>query len=126
MCLHLPLGRYSYGLKGMLSADSAHKGLRALLAIDLCFRTLASEFQNRAVAVILSGTGSDGSLGLREIKEKGGITFVQDEQSSKFHSMPQSAITTGAVDFILPPNEIAAHLEKVARHEYVKCEPEAL
>src|SRR5262249_33903778 len=79
--------------------------------VDVFFRSLAMEQRNRAIGVILSGTGSDGALGVQAIKGEGGITFAQDARSAKFDGMPLSAVSTGCVDFMLPPDEIAARLD---------------
>ncbi|MBV8864840.1 MAG: hypothetical protein JO210_05510, partial [Acidobacteriaceae bacterium] len=74
--------------------------------IDHFFRTLAATHDGHAVGVVLTGTGSDGTLGIREIKEKGGIIIVQDPNEAEFDGMPQSAIATGLVDLILPVADI--------------------
>ncbi len=97
-----------------------------ILAIDRFFRTLATEYENCAMGVVLSGSGSDGALGLLEIKEKGGMTFAQDAASSKFPSMPQSAAATGAVDFVLPAKAIAEQLVKMAKHTYLRSESQSV
>jgi two-component system CheB/CheR fusion protein len=83
------------------------------LPIDIFFQSLAQTYRERAVGIILSGSGSDGALGLQEIKQSGGITFAQSEESAKFSSMPSSAIATGSVDFIFTPAEIARQLGKL-------------
>ncbi len=85
--------------------------------IDRFFRSLAREQQGRAIGVVLSGTGSDGTLGLQAIKAEGGVTFVQDEQSAKHPGMPQSA--RAVADSVLPPAGIARELARVGRHPYV-------
>jgi len=85
------------------------------ITIDGFLRSLAASHQNNAVAVILSGTGSDGTLGVQAIAEEGGVVFAQDPESARFDSMPRSAIATGCVDFILPPEEIAAELARIPR-----------
>src|SRR2546422_605380 len=85
--------------------------------IDHFFRSLARELESRAIGVVLSGTGSDGTLGLRAIKAEGGITFVQDEQSAKNGGMPQSA--HAIADFVLPPAAIARELGRIGGHPYV-------
>ncbi len=90
------------------------------MPIDGFFRSLAESCQHRAVGVILSGTGSDGALGLETIKSEGGLTFAQDTQSAKFEGMPHSAFATGSVDFVLPPESIALELIKVAKYPYVR------
>ncbi len=84
-------------------------------AIDGFLRSLAVNHKSRAVAVILSGTGSDGTYGVQAIAEEGGVVFVQAPESSKFDSMPRSAIATGCADFILPPEEIATELARISR-----------
>ena len=85
--------------------------------IDHFFRSLAQEREGRAVGVVLSGTGSDGTLGLRAIKAEGGITFVQDEKSAKHPGMPLSA--AAVADFVLPPAGIARELARIGVHPYV-------
>jgi two-component system, chemotaxis family, CheB/CheR fusion protein len=89
------------------------------MPIDHFFRSLAADQGSRAIGIILSGTGSDGALGLGEIKERGGISLVQDEQTAKFAGMPHSAILQATVDFILPPEGIAQELRRVASHPYL-------
>ncbi|APR86737.1 Chemotaxis protein methyltransferase CheR [Minicystis rosea] len=84
------------------------------LPIDALLRSLAHHRQSRAIGVILSGNGSDGALGVEAIKGEGGITFAQDARSAKFDAMPLSAIGTGCVDYMLPPEEIAARLGEIA------------
>ena len=86
------------------------------MPIDFFFRSLAEDQGQHAVGIILSGTGSDGSLGIRDIKAAGGIVLSQDEQSAKYSGMPKSAVATGAVDFILPPDEMAAELKRISIH----------
>ncbi|MCG1035396.1 chemotaxis protein CheB [Polaribacter sargassicola] len=77
------------------------------LPIDIFFHTLGEEYKERSIGVILSGTGSDGSRGIKTIKEGGGVIFVQDPITAQFDGMPNSSIATGLVDFILNPKEIA-------------------
>lgn len=89
------------------------------LPIDRFFRSLAEEKRSQAIGVILSGTASDGSHGMTAIKAAGGLTFAQDEKSAKFGSMPHSAVAAGAVDFVLPPAQIAVELARIGRHPYV-------
>ena len=81
------------------------------LPIDFFMRSLAEERKSRAIGVVLSGTASDGTLGLQAIKAEGGITFAQDGKSAQYDAMPRSAIASGAVDSVLPPEEIAKELE---------------
>ena len=85
--------------------------------IDVFLQSLASEQGHRSIGVILSGTATDGTLGLEEIKAAGGITFAQDA-SAQHDGMPKSAIATGCVDFVLPPDEIAAELVRIGSHSH--------
>ena len=89
------------------------------LPVDLFLRSLAEDQKNKAIGVILSGTASDGALGLKAIKAEGGIAFAQDEQSAKYDGMPRSAVEAGVVDFVLPPKGIARELERFGRHPYL-------
>jgi two-component system chemotaxis response regulator CheB len=77
---------------------------------DLLFESLAASFMDRAIAVVLTGTGIDGSMGVVAIKKMGGTVIVQDEGSSEFFGMPGAAIKTGSADFVLPITEIAPAL----------------
>ena len=97
-----------------LSPLSPDRALR--MPIDSFFRSLADTHQSRSIGVILSGTASDGTLGLQAIKALGGVTFAQDEQSAKYSAMPRSAIAAGNVDFVLPPEAIARELKRIATH----------
>src|SRR5262250_2402164 len=78
--------------------------------IDHFLRTLAETHGERAVGVILSGAGSDGALGIRQVKEHGGLTIVQDPREAEYGSMPQAAIGTGTVDLVLPLHDISEEL----------------
>src|SRR5262249_8538175 len=93
------------------------------LPVDYLFRSLAEDQQARAIAVVLSGTGSDGTLGLCEIKAVGGITFAKDEKSAKQTGMPHSAIDSGCVDFVLRPEDIAKRLAEIGTHPYLAPVP---
>ena len=86
------------------------------LPIDFFFKALASDRGSNAGGVVLSGTGSDGTEGLREIKAAGGLTFAQTVASARFSGMPESAIKAGVVDVALPPAELAAELVALVRH----------
>ena len=86
--------------------------------VDAFLRGLAEDQGHRAIAVILSGSGNDGTLGMEAIKADGGITFAQDETAAH-QGMPRSAIAAGCVDFVLPPERIAAELVRISRHPYV-------
>ncbi len=92
------------------------------LPIDLFFRALAADAGGRAIGVVLSGTASDGTLGLRAIKAAGGITFAQDAGTAKFEGMPRSAIAASVVDFVLAPSAIARRLVAIARDSHIPIE----
>lgn len=77
---------------------------------DVLFESVAAAYGERAIAVVLSGAGKDGSMGVTAIKKRGGTVIVQDETTSPFFSMPSAAIRTGTVDFVLPLDEIASAL----------------
>ncbi len=94
------------------------------MPIDDFLQALAKDQGSGAFGVILSGTASDGALGLKAIKAEGGITFAQDPDSAKFDGMPRSAIATGAVDFVLTPGEIAVRLLAVSGHSYLHPAPD--
>jgi len=80
------------------------------MPIDVFFTSLAEVHQEQAIGVVLSGSAADGTLGLKQIKDHGGLTFVQDPQSATFGGMPQSAIDADVADFVLPPEQIALQL----------------
>lgn len=84
--------------------------LETHLPIDYFFRSLAEDIKHKAIAIILSGTGSDGTLGLKDIKTQGGMTMAQSPDSAKFAGMPSSAIASGEVDFVLPVDQMGQQL----------------
>ena len=88
--------------------------------VDRFFSSLAVAAESSAIAVLLSGIGADGALGLREVKSVGGITIVQEPESARNDAMPRAAIATGAVDLVLPPQRIADELQRIGRHPYVR------
>jgi two-component system chemotaxis response regulator CheB len=81
---------------------------------DILFSSLAESYQNRAIGVVLTGTGVDGSAGLVKIKQAGGTTIAQDKETSRFFGMPDAAIKTGCIDYILPLEKIARQLQILA------------
>ncbi len=89
------------------------------LPIDIFLASLAEDQGDKSVAIILSGTGSDGTRGVRAIKEKVGMVMVQDEDTAGFDGMPRSAIATGLVDYIIPPDEMPNQLISYIQHPYV-------
>ncbi len=100
-----------------LSAPTAPRSLR--MAIDCFLRSLAEDQQENAIGIILSGTGTDGTLGLKEIKAAGGMTMVQDPQTVQHDGMPRSAIATGSADYVLPAEQMADALLRYVRHAVV-------
>ena len=84
---------------------------------DLLFESVAAAYGDRAIAVVLSGTGHDGSIGVTAIKKKGGTVIVQDEASSEFFGMPSAAYRTGSADFVLALDEIASALQHLISPE---------
>lgn len=77
---------------------------------DLLFKSMAAGFRERSIAVVLTGTGSDGAMGVRAVREVGGKVIAQDEATSDSFGMPAAAIATGCVDFVLPLDEVAPAL----------------
>ncbi len=104
---------------GHLAVGTREPGAQAHMPIDDLFRSLAERRGRRAVGVILSGGGSDGTLGIAAIKSTGGITFAQELSSAKVDAMPRAALNSGFVDFSLPPTEIAREIGRIAAHPYV-------
>lgn len=97
-------------IDGFLSVTPLDRPHGSHIAIDVFFRTLAGVHRERAVAVVLSGTGADGTVGLTRIMEQGGITIVQAPDDSEYDGMPLAAIRTGIIDFVLPLLEIPQKL----------------
>jgi two-component system, chemotaxis family, CheB/CheR fusion protein len=114
----IPPGRYLSAVDSHLRLSSMPGERSGRAPIDHFFRTLAATHDGSSVAVVLSGTGSDGALGVRHIHEQGGIVVVQDPGEAEFDGMPRSAIDTGIVDLVLPVAEIPARIR-----EYVRTEP---
>ncbi len=89
------------------------------LPVDIFFRSLAKDQGKNSIGIILSGTGSDGTLGIRAIKEAGGMVMVQDDQSAKFNGMPRSSIATGVVDYVLRTSQMPEKLLSYVKHPYI-------
>src|SRR3954453_20988137 len=102
---------------GVLRLAAREPGLH--LPIDIFFRSLARVQGSRAIGVVLSGNASDGSFGVRAIKSECGITFAQAEGSARFGGMPRNAISTGAVDYVLAPADIARELAGISDHPFL-------
>jgi two-component system CheB/CheR fusion protein len=113
----IPPNRDMALLRGKLQLlePTTPRGIR--LPIDFFFRSLAADQRDRAICIVLSGTGSDGTLGLRAVKGEGGMAMVQTPETTEFDSMPRSAIATGLVDYILPPakmpDQLIAYVDQI-------------
>jgi two-component system, chemotaxis family, CheB/CheR fusion protein len=88
------------------------------LTVDHFFASLSIAQRERAIAIVMSGTGSDGTLGIREIKGEGGLVIAQAPDTCEYDGMPRSAIATGMVDFVLPPADMPAQLLAYVRHAF--------
>src|SRR5882672_944905 len=108
--------------QGVLKLGPRPDGRKPHRSVDSFLESLAQDQRERAIGIILSGTATDGTLGLEAIKADGGITFTQDD-SARYDSMPRSAIAAGCVDFVLSPENIAKELARIAKHPYVAGHP---
>lgn len=116
----IPPNRDMAFLNGTLQLlePSAPRGLR--LPIDFFFRSLAQDQHERATCIVFSGTGSDGTLGVRAIKGEGGMAMAQNPESTEYDGMPRSAIATGLIDYVLPPAEMPIQLIAYVAHAFGK------
>ncbi|BAY41111.1 two-component hybrid sensor and regulator [Nostoc sp. NIES-2111] len=105
--------------QGMLKLIPLEKIRGGSMTVDSFFMSLAQDRGSKAIGVVLSGGDSDGTRGLEAIKEAGGITFAQCEESAGVSSMPNTAIASGHVDFILTPQKIAEELANISTHPYI-------
>jgi two-component system, chemotaxis family, CheB/CheR fusion protein len=105
--------------QGLLKLTPREKSRAMVKPVDTFFLSLAADLGSKAIAVVLSGGDGDGSQGLEAVKEAGGITFAQNEDSAQVSSMPNTAVATGHVDFILDPQSIAVELANISRHPYI-------
>jgi two-component system CheB/CheR fusion protein len=110
--------------QGILKLQPREQTRTPTRSISSFFESLAQDQRERAIGVVLSGTATDGTVGLEAIKAEGGITFAQDD-SARYDSMPRSAIAAGCVDFVLRPENIAKELARIAKHPYVAGRPHA-
>ncbi len=122
----IPPGKYLSIVGGRLKLSEMEGPRRAPIAIDFFLRALAKDQRQRAVAVILSGTGSDGTLGVKAIKLAGGLVLAQDIDSAEHSGMPESAISSGVVDQVLSPEQIPAALVRFAEHAYIREDTQPL
>ena len=107
--------------QGVLQLSPREKVFGKYMPGDAFFVSLAADRGRKAIAVVLSGSDGDGSLGLKAIKAAGGVTFAQCEDTATFESMPSTAIATGNVDFVLPPGKIAEELVNLSRNPMLSC-----
>ncbi|MCX5962087.1 MAG: PAS domain S-box protein [Cyanobacteria bacterium] len=105
--------------RGRLKLTPREKNRAMIKPVDTFLLSLAVDLGNKAIAVVLSGGDGDGARGLEAVKEAGGITFAQSEDSAKVSSMPNTAVATGGVDFILTPQQIAGELANISHHPYI-------
>ena len=102
-----------------LHSTEPRVGKAPIFPIDSFFRSFAESEKEKAICVILSGTGTDGTLGLRAVKEEGGVVIVQDVNQAKFDGMPRSAVGTGLVDMVLPVEKMAEGILSYVKHPYM-------
>jgi two-component system CheB/CheR fusion protein len=114
----IPPNRDMAFLRGKLHLlePGAPRGMR--LPIDFFFRSLAQDQHERAICIVLSGTGTDGTLGLKAIKGEGGMAMVQAPETAAYDGMPRSAIATGLVDYVLPPDKMPEQLIAYVQHAF--------
>jgi two-component system, chemotaxis family, CheB/CheR fusion protein len=117
----IPSNKLLTATDGVLKLSSRPPKSQRSMPIDLFFASLAEVHQSHAIGVVLSGTGTDGTLGLKAIKDHGGVTFAQEQQSASYDAMPQSAIDADVVDFILSPENIPKQL--LLLNETLKSSP---
>lgn len=106
--------------EGKFHLESAHDRNQLYLPINLLFQSLASVSDVHAAAIILSGSGSDGAIGIGSIKENGGLVIVQKPTEAQYASMPQSAISTGMVDLILNVTQIGSSLREYLKNPHIQ------
>ncbi|MEG4084230.1 chemotaxis protein CheB [Microcoleus sp. POL10_C6] len=109
--------------RSVLKLTPRGRGKGVFMSVDTFLFSLAEERGNKAIGVILSGGDSDGAQGLKAIKAAGGITFAQCQESAQVSSMPNTAVATGQVDFILTPEKIAQKIAEIGRHPYIADRP---
>jgi chemotaxis response regulator CheB len=120
-CIYtIPPGRTMLLRSRRVRIEQRAEGGSQFMPVDALFRSLAREERNRAIGVILSGAASDGAAGAKEIKHEGGITFAQDADSARYTGMPNAAVATGAVDLVMPPEDIARALARLIHDSYVR------
>ncbi len=113
----IPTGQHLMMQGGDLHLRELENNFGTRVAVDLFFRALAASHRSRAVAVVLSGLDSDGAMGIKRIKEHGGVTIAQDPDEAEQEGMPRSAIQTGMIDWVLPIGQMAARLVEFWHNE---------
>jgi two-component system CheB/CheR fusion protein len=116
-----PPGKLLILRNGALHQVEAAEGELPRLPVDSFFRSLAAERREHANCIVLSGTGSDGTLGLKAVKAEAGMAMVQQPQSAQYPGMPENAINTGLADYVLPPREMPAQLVAYVRGAYLQA-----
>ncbi len=116
----IPPGHYLVLRSGELHLSRPQVSQLVRMPFDILLQSLAEEFAERAVCIVLSGTATDGSIGARAIKEMGGLVIAQDPDEAEYDGMPRSAIATGAVDLVLPLAKMPDALAKYGGHRYVR------
>ncbi|GFO53487.1 hypothetical protein GMSM_04940 [Geomonas sp. Red276] len=111
----IPAGRYLSVSNGLLCLEAPEGTREVRHPVDRFFESMAADLGERAVAVVLSGSGLDGGSGARAVKERGGVVLVQDPSSAIKPSMPQNAITSGSAEFVLPAEELPVRIADLAR-----------
>jgi two-component system CheB/CheR fusion protein len=106
--------------QGHLQLAACDQSQGRVKTIDIFFQSLAADQQNKAIAVVLSGSNNDGAMGIRAIRQAGGITFAQEPSTAEFADMPAAAMATGQVDFVRSPAGIAEELVKISHHPYLR------
>lgn len=119
----IPPNRVMAIMHGRLHLLKSPKPHHLQQPIDYFFQSLAQDVKERSVGVLLSGTGTDGTLGLKSIKEAGGIAIAEDPECAKYDGMPKNAITSGVVDEVLPPGKIASRLIAYVQHVFTQSRP---
>jgi hypothetical protein len=119
-CIHLIPPNKSMALTDGKLALQPRPPFGLHMPIDYLFRSLADVQKSRAIGVLLSGEGTDGTLGFHSIKAAGGVTFAQDDKTAKHDAMPRSAVNDGSVDYVLSPQQIARELLRLHSHPYTQ------
>jgi two-component system CheB/CheR fusion protein len=115
----IPPNKYMTVRGGVLRLTGPVERRSSQTSIDLFLRSLADDQQERSICIILSGTGSHGTLGLKAVKAAGGMAVVQDPATAEYARMPQSAIATSLADYVLPPEQIPEALVRYVKHGYL-------